>query len=112
METVESSVDTKVEQLRDWLSKETGLTVHGKLQLDLRCHRLYFEKNDDTEWFYVLDVYMGDVNEQDVTTLAANLTAAKWQQVLQTYSGKLVPFFMDKRFTDPTKFHVWPRSVR
>lgn len=103
-------METKVEQLRDWLSKQSACTVHAKRQADLRCYRFYFEKDGNVKWNHILDVYLGDLDEQDAVELAAHLTAVAWQQVLRSYSGRLIPVFVDKRFADPRKFHDWPEQ--
>jgi hypothetical protein len=98
----------KVEQLRDRLRDDSGCRVHDKWQADHRCYRFYFEKDAANQWLYILDVYAGDIREQDVDEIFEHLKAARWQEVLKTYSGKLVPLFKDKTFDDPARFREWP----
>jgi hypothetical protein len=106
VDTVETSIETKVEQLRDWLSQKSEYPVRGESDFDHRCHRFYFGATDK-DWRYILDIYKGDITEQGVAEMIGHLSASNWLQVLETNAGKLVPFFMDKRFAN-TKFRVWP----
>jgi hypothetical protein len=104
-------VDKRVEQLRDWLCKESGCTVHAEWNADFRCYRFYFGESEDKRWQYILDVYTGDMRERDVSELSSLLAAAKWRQVLKTYSRKRVPFFKDKGFGPAAGFREWPKAA-
>jgi hypothetical protein len=105
------STNKKVEQLCERLGKESGCTVRPQWMVDFCCCRLHFEKDTDRNWRYILDVYQGDIDKLDVDELVAHLEAGKWQQVLQTYSGKLVPCFKEKKFAAATTFREWPKKV-
>jgi hypothetical protein len=109
MDTVETSIETRVEQLRDWLSQKSECPVRGESHFDYRCYRFYFGVIDK-DWRYILDIYKGDITEQGATEMIGHLSASNWLQVLETNAGKLVPFFMDKRFAN-TKFRVWPSKI-
>jgi hypothetical protein len=56
-------------------------------------------------------VYQGDLEQQDVDKIIQHLNAAKWLKVLETHSGKRVPCFKDKRFSDPATFREWPKKA-
>lgn len=103
-----SSATDQSELLRAQLSQKSGCIVHVEWNADLRCYRYYFEKSEDREWRYILDIYQGDVQEQTANELLDHLERAKWLQVLEQYAGKKLPFFMDKKFVHETAFHPWP----
>jgi hypothetical protein len=109
-EHLQSTETARVEQLRAQLRDDSGCKVHDVWQADHRCYRFYFEKDTANQWLYILDVYTSDIREQDVDDLFEHLKAAKWQRVLKTYSGKLVPLFKDKTFDDPARFREWPKG--
>jgi hypothetical protein len=110
MNTVDTSMDSKVGEVCDWLSQQSECTVRTSWQSDHKCCRFYFEKDSDKGWRYVLDIYQGDIEEQSATELIGHLNAAKWRQVLQVNAAKRAPYFKDKAFRTK-EFRAWPRAV-
>jgi len=106
-----STADEKARQLCGRLGHESECTGQHEWKIDCRCWRFYFVRDGDKDWRSILDVYQGDIDELTVDHLTAKLEEAKWKQVLQTHSGKLVPFFKEGQFTAASDFREWPQKV-
>jgi hypothetical protein len=102
-------VNERIKGLQDYFQQQTDCTVSHDWKIDSQCHRFYFLSKIGKDWQYILDVYQGDVDEQDVTKLIQLLDSANWQQVLKTYSTKRVPLFKDGKFSDAAIFQEWPK---
>jgi hypothetical protein len=108
---VQGGRNEKIEQLSERLSKASGCSLCHDWKIDFLGCRFYFRSAEHRGWRYILDVNDGDIEEQSVDQLLANLEASQWQKVLSDYSGKLVPYFKDKEFVPETGFCRWPRQL-
>jgi hypothetical protein len=104
-------VNERIKKLTHYFQERSGCTVSHDWNIDSQSHRFYFRSEKETSWRYILDVFQGDVEEQDVSEIIQHLDAAKWQRVLGNYAGKRIPLFKDKRFSDPAAFREWPRKA-
>lgn len=104
--------EERIKELLAYFQEQTGCTISRDWKMDFQCHRLYFRKGQEREWRYILDVHQGDLEEQHADEIIQHLNAANWQKVLETYSGKRVPCFKDKRFADPDTFREWPTKAK
>lgn len=104
-------VNERTKKLTHYFQERSGCTVSHEWHIDSQSHRFYFHSEKERGWRYILDVFQGDVEEQDVPEIIQHLDAAKWQRALEDYAGKRIPLFKDKRFSDPTAFREWPRQA-
>lgn len=104
--------DGKITKLTDCFQQQTSCTVYHELLTKFRCRRFYFENEKKDSWKFILDVYQGDLKEQDVPEIIAGLGAGKWRSVLEEYSGKRIPLFKDKKFTTSAEFRAWPKIFK
>jgi hypothetical protein len=102
--------DEKIEKLKDYFQQQTGCRIAHEWKIDLHCHRFYFQNGKQDGWQYILDVYQGDLEEQEVSEIIVGLNAGKWQKVLQECSGKRIPCFKDKKFAPASTFREWPTT--
>jgi hypothetical protein len=102
----------RVNQLLVYFGEHTGCTVSPDWKIDFQCHRFYFRKGQERGWRYILDVYQGELEEQEADEIIQHLNTANWQRVLETYSDKRVAYFKDKRFGDPNSFQEWPTKAK